>query len=130
MSATQERGTVKNALKHMSRWVAGSAALLAGLSMHEFAALIVVAILLVVFAILGRGMIRWIIDSGDRSDRVTRMISAWRGVDARSLAPGPSAAPPPITSHQGRRPPPRSGQTAHVETEATVQPSLCAHDPG
>ena len=114
---------MKNALKHVSRWVAGSAALLAGLSTHGFTALIVLAILMVVFAVLGRGMIRWIIDSGDRSDRVTRMISAWRGVDPRSLAPGPSATPPPIASPQRRRSPPRYGQTAHADTEAAVQPS-------
>ncbi len=114
---------MKNALKHVSRWVAGSVALLAGLSTHGLTALIVVAILIVVFAVLGRGMIRWIIDSGDRSDRVTGMISAWRGVDPRSLAPGRSVPPPPIASPQRRCPPPRYGQTAHADTEVGVQPS-------
>ena len=90
---------MKNALKHVSRWLAGPAALLAWLSTHGPAELIVLAILVVILAVLTCGMIRWIIDNGDRSDRVTRMISAWRG-GARCPAPGPSAtsspaAPPP-----------------------------------
>ncbi len=114
---------MKNALKHVIRWMAGSAALLAGLRTHGLTALIVLAILMVVFAVLGRGMIRWIIDNGDRSDRVTRMISAWRGVDPRASAPGSSATPPPIASPQRSRPPPRYGQTAHADTEAAVLPS-------
>lgn len=92
---------VLRCLKRVSRWVAGPAALLAWLSMHGLTALVVVAALVVVLAVLGLGLFRWIIDSGTRSDRVNRMILALRG-DARSLAPGPSASPSP-TSRRHRR---------------------------
>jgi hypothetical protein len=59
------------------------AALLARLGVPALAALVFLAVLVL-------GVACWIIDSGDRSDRVTRMILARRG-DARCLAPGPSA---------------------------------------
>jgi hypothetical protein len=88
--------TAMNAVRRVSRWVAGAAALFAGLSTHGLG-LIVLGGLAIFLALLGRGMIRWIIDSGDRSDRVTRMISAWR-VGASALAPGPPAASSPATS--------------------------------
>jgi hypothetical protein len=69
---------VLRSLKRVGRWAAGPAALLAGLSAHGLPGLIVLACLVVVLAVLSRGMIRWIIASGARSDRVTRMIVAWR----------------------------------------------------
>ena len=59
MFAPQERGTMKSALKRVSQSPAG------------LAAVVVLAVLVVVLAVLGRGMLRWIIDSGDRSDRTT-----------------------------------------------------------
>jgi hypothetical protein len=100
LSATQKRGTVKTALKHTGQAVAGvlPAALLVRLGTHGVAAMIVFAVLVivlggvvVVLAFLGRGMLRWIIDSGERSDRVSRMLLARRG-DARCLKPGTSAS--------------------------------------
>ena len=104
---------VLRCLKRVSRWVAGPAALLAWLSMHGLTALVVVAALVVVLAVLGLGLFRWIIDSGTRSDRVNRMILALRG-DARSLAPGPSTSPLPA-SRQHR-------QTARAGRDAARQP--------
>ncbi len=70
-------------MRHVRRWLAGSAALLAGLSTHGLAALIVFAILVVIVVVILAVLVRWIIDNGDRSDRVTRMISAWHGGTGR-----------------------------------------------
>jgi hypothetical protein len=67
------------------RWMAGPVALLAGLTAHGVVALIVFGVLFVVLAVLGRGMLRWIISSDDHSDRLIRLILASRG-DGRSLA--------------------------------------------
>jgi hypothetical protein len=47
------------------------------------------AAVVVVLAVLGFGVICWIINSPDRSDRVNRMLLARRG-DTNCLAPGTS----------------------------------------
>jgi hypothetical protein len=83
-------GFVLRYLKRVRRWAAGPAALLAGFSAHGLTALVVLAALVVVLAVLGRGMLRWTISSGARSDRMIRMILALRG-DGRSPAESPSA---------------------------------------
>ena len=108
----QERGATENVVKSVSRWVAGAAALLTGVSTHGLG-VIVLAGLVIVLAVFGRGMIRWIIDSGERSDRVTRMITAWRG-DAMSPAPGPPDASPPAAS-------PQACQITRLDKEAAEQ---------
>lgn len=59
---------MKNVLKCAGRW-AGLAALLAGLSLHGLAAILVLGGVVVVLAVLGHGIIRWIIDSDDRYPR-------------------------------------------------------------
>ena len=81
---------MKNAMKHVGRWAAGPAAYIAGLITHGIVALIIVAVVVVFLAYLGRGMIRWILESKARSDRATQMISAWRG-NAKSLTPRSSS---------------------------------------
>ena len=82
-------GSVWLCLKYAG--MAGSA-VLAGLTAHELLALLVLAALVavLVLAILARGMLRWIISSGDRSDIVIRMILALRG-DGGSLTQEHSA---------------------------------------
>jgi hypothetical protein len=77
-------GSVWRCLKHL-RWMAGPAAVFAGLTAHGLFALVVLAVLVVVLVVLACGMLRWIISSGDRSDVVIRMILALRG-DGGSLA--------------------------------------------
>lgn len=57
----------------------GLSPLIAGLTTHGLAVLLVLAVLVLVLTILGREMIRWILSSEERSDRVVRMMSAWRG---------------------------------------------------
>ena len=90
---------MKTVLKHTGQVMAGllPAALLVRLGTHGLAAMIIFAVLVVVLAglvvvlaFLGRGMLRWIIDSSERSDRVNRMMLARQG-DARCLKPGTSA---------------------------------------
>jgi hypothetical protein len=81
--ALQERGAVKSVVKRLSRWVAGPAALIAGLSMHGLVAVIILTLL-----------VAWIIGSDARATRVARIISACRG-DARPLAPDFSSAASP-----------------------------------
>jgi hypothetical protein len=84
-------------LKRAGRWVIGLGTMIAGLTAHGLAALFVLTILVLVLAVLGRGMMRWIISSEERSDRVVRMMLAWRGktrpsvpgVAERALAHGP-----------------------------------------
>lgn len=70
-------------LKRVGRWavglVVGLGSVTAGLSAHGLAVLLVLVLFVLVLAILGRGEFRWIISSEERSDRVIRMISAWRG---------------------------------------------------
>jgi hypothetical protein len=82
-------GSVWRCLKYMG--MAGSA-VVAGLTAHELLALVVLAVLVavLVLAVLVRGMLRWIISSGDRSDVVIRMILALRG-DGGSLTQEHSA---------------------------------------
>ena len=76
---------MKGAVKSSGRLVAGllPATLLLRLGMPALAALVLLAVLLL-------GVICWIIGSGDRSDRVYRMMLAGRG-DARCLTPRVSA---------------------------------------
>jgi hypothetical protein len=76
---------VKGALRRAGRAASGvlPAALLIRLGVPAIAALVFLVVVVL-------GVICWIIDSGVRSDRVTRMILARRG-DARCLAPGSSA---------------------------------------
>ena len=83
--------SVWRCLKHV-RWLAGPTAVLAGLTAHGLLALVVLAVLgvVLVLAVLARGMLRWIISSGDRSDVVIRMILALRG-DGGSLTQKHSA---------------------------------------
>jgi hypothetical protein len=71
-------GSVWRCLRHL-RWMAGPAALLAGLTAHGLLALVLLAALVVILAVLAGGMLRWIISSSDRSDVVIRMILALRG---------------------------------------------------
>jgi hypothetical protein len=63
--AVQERDAVKNALKHAGPAVAGMlpAARSVRLGTHGLAAMIIFAAVVVVLAVLGRRMLRWIIDS-------------------------------------------------------------------
>ena len=60
----------------------------------------------VVLAVAALGAACWVIASGDRSDRVTRMIYARHG-DARSLTSGPPAA----SARASRRKRPRTADT-------------------
>jgi hypothetical protein len=113
---------VKSALKHVGRVMTGmlSAAVLARLDMPALAAAGSLAVL-----VLGVTcwVTCWVIDSGERSDRVTRMIYARHG-DARCLphrpvcacfpAAAPATCPAPLdpaSSGAGARspgpPPPR-----------------------
>lgn len=92
---------MRNALKHAGRAVATMlpAALIAGLGTHGLAAMIIFAglvvvlgVVAVVLAFICRGMLRWIIDSSERSDRMNRMILAKRG-DSSCLKPDASTSP-------------------------------------
>ena len=72
---------MKNALRRVSGWMAGSTALVAGLSAHGLSTVIIVTVLAA-----------WIIGSDARATRVAQIISAWRG-DAtdgrqRRVSPG------------------------------------------
>ena len=69
-------GSIWRCLKHL-RWLAGPA--VAGLLTHGLLALVVLAALLVVLAVLARGMLRWTISSRARSENVIGIILAWRG---------------------------------------------------
>jgi hypothetical protein len=103
---------VKNALKYAGRAVAGMlpAALLVRLGMPALAALVFLVVLVL-------GVICWIIGSGARSDRVTRMILAWRG-DARCLMPGTSA--PPARASRRRRRRRRPGETVGGQAATSI----------
>ena len=76
---------MRTGLRHAGRAAAGllSAASVARLGMPALAALVFLAVLLL-------AVVCWVIGSGDRSDRVTRMIYARRG-DARCLGAGSPA---------------------------------------
>jgi len=66
-------------LQRAGWWVIGLGPVIAGLTERGLAALVVLAVLVLLLAVLGRGMMRWIIGSETRSDRVIRMMLAWRG---------------------------------------------------
>jgi hypothetical protein len=99
---------MKNALKQAGKVAAGllPAAFLAGLGTPALAALVFLAVLIL-------GKICWIIGSGDRSDRVTRMILARWG-DASCLAPATAAAALSI-SRRRRQPGAPPGCPLHEE---------------
>jgi hypothetical protein len=83
---------MKNARQHVSRGVAAMlpVALLVRLGMPALAALVFLAVLVL-------AVICWIIASGERCDRVNRIMLARRG-DASCLAP------PPATAQRGQAP--------------------------
>lgn len=100
-------GFVLRCLKRVGGWVAGSAALFAGLSTHGLTALVILASLVVVLgvivvllAVLGCGLFRWVIEDDDRSDRVNRLLLARQG-DSRYLRPS-RPAPSSPASRQNR----------------------------
>ncbi len=74
----------------------------------------------VILAVAALGAACWVIASGDRSDRVTRMIYARHG-DARSLTSRPPAAP----ARASRRRPARAAGTrpGTDPPDATAGPS-------
>jgi hypothetical protein len=82
---------VNTALKHAGRVLAGilPAAVLARLGVPALAAAVSLAVLIL-------GVTCWVINNGDRSDRVTRMIYARHG-DARCLPPDTG---PPVPASQ------------------------------
>jgi hypothetical protein len=86
------------ALRHAGKVVAGvlPAALLAGLGLPALGALVFLTVLAFV-------VVCWVIGSGDRTERVSRLLLAGRG-DASCL-PGP-AAPSLPASQPHRRPAP------------------------
>jgi hypothetical protein len=103
---------VKNALNHVVRVLAGllPASVLAHLGLPAFAAAVFLAVLVL-------WMIRWVISSGERSERVIRIILARHGssqsLAARSSAPSAlasrsqrSAQRRPARKHVPRKPPP------------------------
>lgn len=81
-----------NGVRRVSRWLAGPAAVLAGLSTHGLGAVIVLALLAA-----------WIIGSDARAARLTRIISAWRG-DAGALSSDASSAASAAAQTAGRPP--------------------------
>lgn len=102
---------MKKALKHAGKVAAGMlpAALLAGLGITALGALVFLAVLVL-------GVVCWIISSGDRSDRVTRMILARWGD-----APATAAAALPASRRRRRQPgappgcpPHEEGRSGHV----------------
>lgn len=102
-------GFVLRCLKRVSGWVAGSAALLAGLSTHGLTALVilgglavVLGVMVVILAVLGCGLFRWIIGDGARSDRVNRLLLAKRG-DAGCLKASSPASSSPASRRNRRR---------------------------
>jgi hypothetical protein len=94
-----------SAMKGAGKWAAGllPAAAVARLGVPALIAAAGLAVLVIAAAC-------WVINSGDRSDRVTRMIYARRG-DARSLPPGSPAAP----ARAPRRKPARSAGGPGIE---------------
>lgn len=89
---------MKNALKYASRAAAGllPAVLLVRVSMPVLVALVLIAVFML-------GVICWVISSGDRADRVTRMILAGKG-NAGCLTPSPSAPSSPASRSRRARP--------------------------
>jgi len=82
---------VKAMLKHAGRAITGMlpAALLAGLGMPALGAL-------VFLAVLSLAVVCWVIGSGDRTERVSRILLAGRG-NASCLPPGPAASSRPAS---------------------------------
>lgn len=77
---------VMTALRHAGKGAGVlSTAVIAGLGLPALGAL-------VFLAVLGLGVICWIISSDDRANRVTRIMLARRG-NARCLKPGPARPP-------------------------------------
>ena len=70
---------VMSVLKRSGRWAIGLGSMIAGLTAHGLVMLLVLAVLVLVLAVLGLRMMRWVISSEERSSRIVRMISAWRG---------------------------------------------------
>jgi hypothetical protein len=79
------KGGLTNMLKHVARAAAAGlpAALLAGLGIPALGALVFLTVLVL-------GVICWIIDDEDRSERVTRMLLARTG-DPRRLTTAPAS---------------------------------------
>jgi hypothetical protein len=86
------KGLVQHCLKRAGRWAAAPVAVLAGLSAHV-TALVVLGALVIALAVLACLMWRWTLASTARSNRGIRMILALRG-DPRSLPQRPSPQPP------------------------------------
>jgi hypothetical protein len=85
----------KTVLKHAGKAAAGvlPTALLAGLGMPALGALVFLAVLVLVVAC-------WVIGSGDRTERVSRILLAGRG-DANCLPPVPAG--PSLPASRPRR---------------------------
>ena len=88
-------------LRHVGKVAAGAvpAALVARLGLLALGGLVFLAVLVL-------GAACWVIGSGDRTERVSRMLLAWPGI-AGCLAPGGKAAPSPPAPRRRRRLPPR-----------------------
>ncbi|HET9970331.1 MAG TPA: hypothetical protein VFQ68_19010 [Streptosporangiaceae bacterium] len=78
------------ALGHAGKFLAGAVptAVMAGLGMPES------GVLILVLAVMMLGAACWVIRSDARTDRVSRMLLAWRG-NADSLGRGAAAPGPP-----------------------------------
>lgn len=76
---------LKKMLRHAGKAAAGvlSAPLLAKLGLLALGALVILAVLVM-------AVVCWVISSGDRSERASRMLLAGRG-DASCLGPSPTA---------------------------------------
>ena len=80
-------------LKRTGRWVIGLSPVIAVFTAHGLAVLLVLAVLVFVLAILGRGMFRWLVVSEERSGRVIRDRAAERRQgNARSILPAARAS--------------------------------------
>jgi hypothetical protein len=76
-------------LRRAGKVAAGTvpAALVAGLGLPALGTL-------VFLAVLAAGLACWLFGSDARTDRVSRVLLAWRGDPGRLTASGPAAAPP------------------------------------
>jgi hypothetical protein len=84
----------------------------AGLGLPAFGAL-------VFLAVLAAGVACWVIGSGDRTERVSRVLLAWRG-DPGCLPSGAPAAVAPSRRRPRRRPWPRGGERPVAEGVGTA----------
>jgi hypothetical protein len=89
--------SVTAALRRAWKIAAGAvpAALVAGLGLPALGALVFLTVLVL-------GAACWVIGSGDRAERVSRMLLAWRG-NANCLAPNDAVSPPTPSARQRRR---------------------------